>query len=69
MHQNYYYYYLLVLLFLRAGSLPHTTTNNSTSADLEYRGSRAIRAANLRLRLGLFTKYIQTMVKFCLNYY
>jgi hypothetical protein len=30
--------------------------------------SRAIRRANLRLRLSFFANYIQTMVKFCLNY-
>jgi hypothetical protein len=36
-----------------------------------YRGSWAItiRTANLRLRLSFLAIYIQTMVKFCLNYY
>jgi hypothetical protein len=35
----------------------------------DYRGSRAIRKAIFESRLSFLAKYIQTMLKFCLNYY
>mmetsp|Transcript_30006 Transcript_30006/g.68789 ORF Transcript_30006/g.68789 Transcript_30006/m.68789 type:complete len:95 (-) Transcript_30006:179-463(-) len=34
-----------------------------------YRGSRAIRSANLRLRVSFLAKCIQTMDSFCSNHY
>jgi hypothetical protein len=45
--------------------------NNSRSSyrAFTYRGSRAIRRANLRLRPSFLANYIQTMVKLVLNYH
>ena len=39
------------------------------SCESRYRGSRAIRRAIFNLRLSFLANYIQTMLKFGLNYY
>jgi hypothetical protein len=44
-------------------------TQEREDANDACRGSRAIRRANFGLRIIFLANYIQTMVKFCLNYY